>query len=63
MSPSLLGCQITVSDLKHVEVVVSEEVTVLKEKYTVVDNGHFKKSVCLVISYICGAISLLNPHE
>lgn len=43
MSPSFLGCQIAVSDLKHVEVVVSEEVTVLEEKDTMVDNGHFKK--------------------
>lgn len=68
MSPSLLCSQIAISDLKHVKIVVAEEVAVLEEEDAVIDDGHFAKSVWTTNIATWGGRGgpmngLLNPHE
>lgn len=68
MGPRFLCSEIAVSNLKHVEIIMAEEVAILEEENTMVDDGHFVKS-----SQYGQHISpregpgesndLLNPHE
>lgn len=64
MGPRFLCGQIAISNLKHVKIIMAEEVAVLEEENAVVNDRHFTKSVWTTdIATRREFNGLLNPHE